>query len=107
MTEVLQTKIDRGVKTELILDGDDVHVQRTYVPTYQKKINEFRNQKRDDSKKVWHGNKDYVPLFQLDELEYAYIRKHYGDQIFQDVPELIKIIERHFPQAKVFHGSMI
>ena len=46
-------------------------------------------------------------MFRLDELEVAFIRKHYGDDVIKDVPELIRIVERHFPHTKVFHGRMV
>lgn len=107
MAEILQSTVTRGIKTDLILDGEDLHVHRSYIKGVQQKINEYRQEWRDESKKKWYGNQDHVPIFRLDELEAAYIRKHYGDDILHDVPELIKIIEKHFPHAKVFHGSLI
>jgi hypothetical protein len=107
MTEIIQRQVLNGIKTDLVLDGDDLHVHRSYVGNTQKKINELREESRDASKKIWHGNKDEVPLFYLDELELAFIRKHYGHDITKDVPELIRVIEKHFPHAKVFHGSMV
>jgi hypothetical protein len=107
MAEIIQRQVLNGIKTDLVLDGDDMHVHRSYVGDTQKKINEDRQHARDESKRIWHGNMDEVPLFRLDELELAFIRKHYGHNITNDVPELIRIIERHFPHAKVFHGSMV
>jgi hypothetical protein len=107
MTEIVKRQVINGIKTDLVLDGDDVHVHRSYVGDTQKKINESRQDARDASKKMWHGNKDHVPMFRLDELELAFIRKHYGRDITKDVPELIRVIEKHFPHAKVFHGSMV
>ena len=107
MAEIIQRQVLNGIKTDLILDGDDMHVHRSYVGDTQKKINEDRQHARDASKRIWHGNQDEVPLFRLDELEVAFIRKHYGDDVIKDVPELIRIVERHFPHAKVFHGSMV
>jgi len=107
MAEIIQRQVLNGIKTDLVLDGDDMHVHRSYVGDTQKKINESRQEARDASKRIWHGNQDKVPLFRLDELEVAFIRKHYGDDVIKDVPELIRIVERHFPHTKVFHGSMV
>lgn len=107
MTEIIQTQVLNGIKTDLVLDGDDMHVHRSYVGNTEKKMNEHRQDARDNSKRKWHGNQDHVPLFQLNELELAFINKHYGKDIINDVPELIRIIERHFPHAKVFHGRMV
>ena len=107
MTEIIQTQVLNGIKTDLVLDGDDMHVHRSYVGNTEKKMNEHRQGARDNSKRKWHGNQDEVPLFQLNELELAFIYKHYGKDITKDVPELIRIIERHFPHTKVFHGRMV
>lgn len=107
MTEIIQRQVLNGIKTDLVLDGDDLHVHRSYVGDTQKKINESREHARDASKQIWHGDTDELPLFRLDELELAFIRKHYGWDITKDVPELIRIVERHFPHTKVFHGSMV